>query len=78
LQSFPQDLPYNYEEEKANEVYRERLLETARIWAKWGDTENYEIENVPDQPGIALVSYHDPQPMQEDLEQRPAPEALPQ
>jgi hypothetical protein len=70
LQSFPQDLPYNYEEEKANETNRERLLETARIWAKWGDTENYEIENVPDQPGMALVSYHDPEPMSEDLEQR--------
>ena len=70
LAAFPQNLPYNYEEERSNEPYSASLLETAKIWAKEGDAANYRIEAAPDQPEMAVVRFQDPEPVPEALERR--------
>jgi hypothetical protein len=70
LEAFPQNLPYNYEEEKSNEAYAASLLETAQIWAKEGDAANYKIEAAPDHPEMAVVSFRDPEPVPEALERK--------
>ncbi len=70
LETFPQNLPYNYEEERSNGTYSASLLETAKIWAKEGDAANYRIEAAPDQPEMAVVSFQDPEPVPEGLERR--------
>jgi len=70
LAAFPQNLPYNYEEERSNKPYSKSLLETAKIWAKEGDAANYRIEAAPDQPEMAVVSFQDPEPVPEALEHK--------
>jgi len=70
LDAFPQNLPYNYEEERSNEPYSAGLLETAKIWAKEGNAANYRIEGAPDQPEMAVVNFQDPEPVPEGLERR--------
>ncbi len=70
LEAFPSNLPFNYEEERTDEAHSARLLETAKIWAKEGDTSNYAIEDAPDQPGMVVISYQNPEPVPEELEHR--------
>jgi hypothetical protein len=70
LQSFPFELPYSLEEEKSDEGYTAQLRETASLWAKWGDADNYTIASVPDQPDKVLVRYQDPEPLPQELERR--------
>ena len=70
LETFPQNLPFNYEEERGNETYSASLLETAKIWAKEGDAANYKVEAAPDQPDMAIVSFQDPEPVPEELERK--------
>ena len=70
LETFPQNLPFNYEEERSNETYVASLLETAKIRGKEGDAVNYKIEAAPDQPEMAVVSFEDPEPVPEALERK--------
>lgn len=44
IQSFPSDLPFNYEEERTDADVRAKLQRTAEIWAESGKPENYRFE----------------------------------
>ena len=70
LQKFPEALPFQCEEEAASEPRKNRLLETAKIWAAWGDPENYKVEDVPDQPGTVTVIFQAPEPQPEEFERQ--------
>ena len=69
LQRFPDELPFNYQEEMANEPLKAKLRETAQIWATWGDAANYRTEPVPDRPGTVSVSFHAPQQPSAEFQQ---------
>jgi hypothetical protein len=63
LQRFPAELPYEYEEQKGDHETTARLTETAQVWSEFWKTENYGLVPVPDQPGMAALTYADPEPV---------------
>ena len=70
LQRFPAELPYDYEEQMEDDKTTARLTETAQAWSKFWKTENYGLAPVPDQPGVAALTYHDPEPVPPEIEKR--------
>ncbi|WP_304307462.1 hypothetical protein [Pseudacidovorax intermedius] len=55
IQQFPNDLPFEFVEERASEVRRNTLRRTAEIWAENGKPENYRAELVEGEAKIAIV-----------------------
>jgi len=70
LAAFPDQLPYMFEEEHANEGRRQSLLETARIWAGWGNAENYRASDLPADPEKKIIEYQAPQPLPDAVQDR--------
>ena len=52
IQTFPQDLPFEFEEIAQNEEAVRSLRRTAEIWAEIGKPENYVAQRAPDGSGI--------------------------
>lgn len=46
------------------------LTETAQAWSKFSKTQNYGLVPVPNQPGMAALTYHDPEPVPPEIEKR--------
>jgi hypothetical protein len=63
LQRFPAQLPYEYEEQNGDDGTTAGLAETAKAWSNFWKTENYGFEPIPDQPGMAALTYSDPEPV---------------
>ena len=76
LAAFPNELPYMYEEERSSAGRTQSLLESARIWAGWGDAENYKMRDVAGQPGTKLVEYQAPAPLPDAIRGRLGKTAL--
>jgi hypothetical protein len=76
LAAFPSDLPYFYEEERSSEGRRQSLLESAQLWAGWGDAENYKMSDVEGRPGTKLVEYQAPAPLPDEVQDRLSKSAL--
>ncbi|NBB49786.1 NACHT domain-containing protein [Rhizobium sp. CRIBSB] len=60
IQRFPDDLPFEYEEHRADDAHVRELLNTASNWAEWGKLENYRSQPVPEQPGQRLIYLENP------------------
>ncbi|MCB1469116.1 MAG: hypothetical protein KDK08_18690 [Rhizobiaceae bacterium] len=60
IQNFPNDLPFEYEEQRESETYTRQLQETAGNWAEWGKLENYRSQKLPDEPSRQLVYLENP------------------
>ncbi len=70
LQRFPAELPYEYEEQKEDDTAAAGLAETAQAWSNFWRTENYGLEPIPDQPGMAALTYSDPEPVSPAVQRR--------
>ncbi len=55
IQQFPNDLPFEFVEERASDAHRNDLHRTAEIWAENGKPENYHAKLVEDDSRIAIV-----------------------
>lgn len=60
IQNFPNDLAFEYEEQRKNDAYAQQLRETADNWAEWGKPENYRSQKLPDEPNKQLVYLENP------------------
>ena len=60
LKEFPNDLPFGFEEERKSENRQRELLQAAKIWATWGDRDNYEIAPA-EEPGLVAVTFEAPE-----------------
>ncbi|WP_217916774.1 hypothetical protein [Janthinobacterium sp. BJB401] len=54
IQRFPEELPFNYVEERENESIIADLSSTAKIWAEFGKTKNYRAEVSEDKSKIVI------------------------
>jgi hypothetical protein len=70
LQRFPAEPPYEYEEQKGNAGLTAALTETAHGWSNFWRAENYRFVPVPDQPGMAALTYRDQEPVPPEVETR--------
>jgi hypothetical protein len=68
LARFPDDLPYEYEEQKSNNGSTAHLKEEAERWAGLGDRKNYR-QTQHDETHIA-VTYESPKPLTENEQKR--------
>lgn len=55
IQQFPNDLPFEFVEERASDGRRHSLHRTAEIWAEIGKPENYRAELVEGESKVAIV-----------------------
>jgi len=60
IQNFPNDLPYEFEEQRKNDSYSHDLMETAVNWAEWGKPENYRRAKIPEKPNEQLIYLKNP------------------
>jgi hypothetical protein len=68
LARFPDDLPYEYEEQKSHDRFTVHLKEDAERWAGLGDRENYK-QTQHDETRVA-ITYEPPKPLTEDEKKR--------
>jgi hypothetical protein len=54
IQGFPEDLPFDFEEERQNEKRTDALRRTAEIWAEYGNKENYSATRAEDGKGVYI------------------------
>ncbi len=67
IQDFPNDLPFDYAEQRGNAEVRSDLARTAEIWAEIGKPENYRAELSPDESQI-VISHENPKAKGEDIQ----------
>lgn len=67
IQRFPQDLPFDYAEDRNNENVRAELTRTAEIWAELGKRENYRAEVSEDQSKV-VISVENPRATGPEIE----------
>jgi len=60
LESFPDNLPFSYEEEKSSPERVKELRLTAEIWAEWGKQENYKASQHPEDKDTAIIQLENP------------------
>ena len=68
LAAFPDDLPFDVEEQRGNEKLAQNLKEKAELWSGLGDIENYrryEMENEQ-----VAIGYEPPKPVPEVTQQK--------
>jgi hypothetical protein len=68
LARFPDDLPYELEEQKSNAEYTTYLREEAERWAGLGDRKNYK-QTPYDETRVA-IAYESPKPLSSDQQRR--------
>ncbi|MDE2166775.1 MAG: hypothetical protein KGJ66_10630 [Alphaproteobacteria bacterium] len=68
LARFPDDLPYELEEQKSNDGFTAHLKEEAERWASLGDRKNYK-QTPYDETHVA-ISYASPKPLTDNEEKR--------
>ena len=68
LARFPDDLPYEYEEQKSNSGFTAHLKEEAERWAGLGDRKNYK-QTQHDETHVA-ITYEPPKPLTENEQKR--------
>ena len=61
LARFPNELPYEYEEQRGQSGY-EADAERAKIWAGWGNPDNYQVEAHPSEAGAQVATFVSPEP----------------
>ena len=66
---FPQELPFDYEEQRGNSDAAKALKETADQWAEWGKAENYRTRATGENAKI-IVEYQPPQPITTAVQER--------
>jgi hypothetical protein len=76
LASFPDRLPYFVEEERTSESHMQSLREKARIWADWGNAENYKASDLLEHPGMKIIEYQAPEPLPDAVQERMATSTL--
>ena len=59
-----------------SEDHTQSLRETARIWAGWGNAENYRASNLPENPEMKLIEYQAPEPLPDAVQERMATSTL--
>lgn len=71
LASFPDALPFAYEEEKKDADYAAELREQARIWASWGDPASYKSAPVSEEENAPFAVYFEaPEPPSERIQSK--------
>ncbi len=60
IQNFPNDLPFESEEQRKSDAYAQKLQATADNWAEWGKPENYRSQKLPDEPNKRLIYLENP------------------
>ena len=68
LARFPDDLPYEFEEQKSNSGFTAHLKEEAERWAGLGDRKNYK-QTQHDETRVA-ITYEPPKPLTENQQKR--------
>ena len=68
LARFPDDLPYEFEEQKSNAGFTAHLKEEAERWAGLGDRKNYK-QTQHDETHVA-ITYESPKPLTENEQKR--------
>ena len=68
LARFPDDLPYEFEEQKTNPGFAAHLKEEAERWAGLGDRKNYK-QTRHDETHVA-ITYEPPKPLTENQQER--------
>ena len=68
LARFPDDLPYEVEEQKSNAGFTAHLKEKAEWWAGFGDRKNYK--QTPHNETHDAITYESPKPLTEDEQKR--------
>lgn len=68
LKSFPDDLPFAYEEEKSNPSREEYLIDQAKIRADWGDPSRYKVERVTERADTVAIKYEPTEPLPEKVQ----------
>ena len=75
LARFPNDLPFDYEEERSNSSQEAALREDAQQWVGLGEASNYRASRTPDSEKV-MIEYEPPialsDPRRESLEQTQA------
>ena len=64
LARFPDELPFQYEDERSNSSQEAALRETAELWAGFGDASNYRASPTSDSDRM-IVEYQPPHPLSE-------------
>ncbi|MCR6732847.1 MAG: AAA family ATPase [Afipia sp.] len=70
LASFPENLPYEVEEERGHAKLTQQLKEKAEIWCGLGDIENYRRYDMEDNQ--FAIGYEPPKPLPEAAQQKAA------
>ena len=70
LARFPDDLPYENEEERSNAAATASMKEAAERWAGLGDIQNYRKHETETKTDEDLISYEPPNPMTPAQEKR--------
>jgi hypothetical protein len=70
LENFPKDLPYSVEEARTSSSRTASFMESARIWAGWGNAENYSMRDLEGQPDAKIVEYRAPTPLPKGTQKR--------
>ncbi|MFZ1744676.1 MAG: hypothetical protein WAU17_02055, partial [Nitrospirales bacterium] len=60
IESFPNELPFLYEEEKADKQQCDALKATAENWAEWGHEENYIAKPHPEDKSLSAIQLENP------------------
>lgn len=67
IQRFPEDLPFDYAEQRKNDQVRAEFARTAEIWAELGKRENYRAEVSEDKSSVR-ISMDNPKATGPDIE----------
>lgn len=67
IQGFPDELPFEYAQDRANEEVIAELSRTAQVWAEFGKLENYKTELGPDESQL-IISLENPKTNTPDIE----------
>lgn len=65
LKRFPEDLPYEKEEDREHPGAKTYLLERAEAWSRFGDKAHYAARTSTDHPDRIEIAYRDPIPPSE-------------
>ncbi|WP_156942167.1 hypothetical protein [Hyphomonas adhaerens] len=68
ISSFPDELPFDYEEERSDRSREEYLRNLAKSWAATGDPSNYIAEEAAGREGAVAIRYQASQPLPDDLQ----------
>ncbi len=72
LKSFPDNLPFSYEEEKTSKERVKKLRSIALLWAEEGKQENYSVSQNPQNEKEVIIEHENPQAKTTDFKDKSA------